>query len=158
MLELVKNFYNTHERYLTPIAFLVGFVIDNITLTRIDLLFDNVVLFSYLLTAALGIFLFHTLHGHVFQFSIVNRLISFLPIVVQFAFGGLFSGFLIFYSRSASFAASWLFILILVGIILGNEKFKRLYAQLSFQIGILYFALFSFANSSARRIILIKLN
>ncbi|MCH7756539.1 DUF2914 domain-containing protein [Patescibacteria group bacterium] len=145
MLEFIKTFYNTHERYLTPIAFLVGFVIDNITLTRIDLLFDNIVLFSYLVIAALGIFLFHTLHGHVFRFSIINRLISFLPIIVQFAFGGLFSGFLIFYSRSASFTASWLFILILVGIILGNELFKKRYAQLSFQIGILYFALFSFS-------------
>ena len=130
---------------MTPVAFLIGFGIDNITLTRIDLLFDNVVLFLYLLTAALGIFLFHTLHRHVFRFLFINRLISFLPIVVQFAFGGLFSGFLIFYSRSASFTASWLFLLVLVGIILGNELFKKRYAQLSFQIGILYFALFSFA-------------
>ena len=43
-----KDFFIRYDKYLSPVALLFGFTLDNITLTRIDLLLDNVILLSYL--------------------------------------------------------------------------------------------------------------
>ena len=64
--------------------------------------------------------------------------------MIQFAFGGLFSGFLSLYSRSASFALSWIFVLVLAFLLLGNERFRKLYVRLSFQIPLYFTVLLSF--------------
>jgi len=64
---------------------------------------------------------------------------------MQYAFGGLFSGYIIFYTRSASATVSWLFITILVLLWLGNERFRGRYKALGFQLGIFYLAIFSYA-------------
>jgi hypothetical protein len=63
---------------------------------------------------------------------------------MQFAFGGLFSGYVIFYSRSATLAGSWPFIVMLLVLLIGNEFFKKPYQRLTFQTGILYTGIFSF--------------
>src|SRR5215469_10964859 len=52
-----------------------------------------------------------------------SRLRGWLPAATQFALGGLWSGFLVFYSRSAVVAQSWPFLLLLTIIFLGNEVF-----------------------------------
>src|SRR5207253_2684542 len=69
------------------------------------------------------------------------------PLVVaatQFAFGGLWSAFLIFYGRSAAFSASWPFLIVLGGIFIGNEVFKKYHSRLVFTCTLLFFALFSY--------------
>ena len=53
--EKIKVLCTKHERYLFPAALLLGFVVDNFTLTRIDLWFDNLILFSYITLAGIGI-------------------------------------------------------------------------------------------------------
>ena len=70
---------------------------------------------------------------------------GFLPLFIQFAFGGLFSGFFIFYSRSATLSASWPFILILLTLLIGNEFFKKRYQRITFQVSIYFVAIFSFS-------------
>src|SRR5439155_22007289 len=45
---------------------------------------------------------------------------TWLPALTQFALGGLWSGFLVFYSRGASLAASWLFLTVLAAFLVGN--------------------------------------
>jgi len=148
--EKIKKFFIKYERSLSYIAFLLGFTVDNLTLTRIDLLFDNLVLFSYLTIAgAIIIFLSFSkqrqLGASVSPSGVFFTVLhSFAPFVMQFAFGGLFSGFFIFYSRSASLSASWPFLLLLAFMLFGNEFFKKKYAKTIFQISIFYFVLFSF--------------
>jgi hypothetical protein len=68
----------------------------------------------------------------------------FLPALVQFVFGGLMSGFLIFYVRGASLGASWPFLLVLLLLFFGNEFMRSRYEQLIFQINVLFFLLFSY--------------
>ncbi len=63
----------------------------------------------------------------------------------QFAIGGLSSGFLVFYSRSAAFASSWLFLLVLVGFLIGNEVFKKYHSRLVFSSLLLFFSLYSYS-------------
>jgi len=134
-----------YEKYLTAGAFLLGFVIDNLTLTRIDLWFDNLVLLSYLLLAASGIALLNIVSIKGSQNAIILRIYPWLSLIVQFAFGGLFSGYFVFYSRSASVISSWVFVLFLIGLLVVNERFKHQYSRFRFQVAILFIAIFSFA-------------
>ena len=55
LFQKYKEFYKRNERYVTGGALLFGFILDNFTLTRIDLKFDNIVLFTYLAIAFFAI-------------------------------------------------------------------------------------------------------
>jgi hypothetical protein len=68
-----------------------------------------------------------------------------LPAATQFALGGLLSGFLVFYSRSAVFAASWPFLLLLAAVLIGNEIFRRYRERLVFTALLFFFLLYSYA-------------
>ncbi|HEY1612663.1 MAG TPA: DUF2914 domain-containing protein [Rhizomicrobium sp.] len=74
-----------------------------------------------------------------------SRLRVWLPAATQFALGGLWSGFLVFYSRSAVLAASWPFLLLLVGFLIGNEVFRKYHSRFVFTSLLLYFAIYSYA-------------
>ena len=141
----VQELTHWYERYISPLALIAGFLSDNfILLKRVDLLQTNALLIFYLVVAALGIVAVHLIEtGRVHNMSIVHKL-PFILIAMQFAFGGLFSGYLSLYSRSASFTASWLFVVVLAILLLANERFTRLYARFSFQISMYFAVLFSF--------------
>jgi len=68
-----------------------------------------------------------------------------LPLVMQFAFGGLFSVFLVFYGRSGSLAANWPFFLLLAGLLVGNEIVRRYYQKIYFNTIVWYTAVFAYA-------------
>lgn len=134
-----------YERYISPLALIAGFIADNLFLTRrVDLLQTNLLFFTYLTVAGLGIILLNMLEtGKIKTMWIVNAT-PLIPVAVQFAFGGLFSGFLSLYSRSAAFATSWIFVVVVAALLLGNERFTRLYVRFTFQISIYFAVLFSF--------------
>lgn len=138
-----RSFVGHH--WLTA-AFLLGFILDNLTLTRVDQVFDNVVLFGYVILAMLSIL---TLYGGIAehfgeQGSRFMRDKS--PIVMQYAFGGLLSGMLIFYGRSGSLSASWPFILILAGVIYGNETIRNRSKRLVYNLVIFFVGLFAYVT------------
>jgi hypothetical protein len=70
---------------------------------------------------------------------------KYLPAATQFALGGLWSAFLVFYSRSASLTASWLFLLTLAAFLVGNEFFRKYHSRLVFASLLLFFAMYSYA-------------
>ena len=70
------------------------------------------------------------------------RVIS--PFLMQYAFGGLLSGFFVFYIRGASLATSWPFLVLLFGLLVGNEFFRTRYQRFTFQVSILFFVLYSY--------------
>lgn len=70
---------------------------------------------------------------------------KYLPAATQFALGGLWSGFLVFYSRSASLTASWLFLGTLIAFLVGNEIFRKYHSRLVFAALLLFFATYSYA-------------
>lgn len=133
-----------YERHVSSFALLCGFVIDALTLKRVDLLFENLALMSYFVIIVVGITVFNIIDVRRYTGKVADKLSYILPLMIQFAFGGLFSGFTIFYYRSGSLAASWPFIIILVGLLLGNELFRKHYARLVFQITVFFASLFFF--------------
>jgi hypothetical protein len=133
-----------HERHLTSAAFLLGFIWDTLTLHRIDLLFENLVFLAYLLIATLGIITYHARPVGYLRFLKEEHLTSWLPFIIQFAFGGLFSGYIIFYSQSASLWGSWPFLALLAALFIGNETFRKRYEVLTFQLSVLFVAIFSY--------------
>ncbi len=117
-------------------AFLAGgFIFDSLTLQRVDLFWDNLVLLFYLFLVALGIVAINLRAGK------HENLVSY---ATQFAFGGLFSGYIIFYSRSASLAASFPFFLMLAVFFVGNEFFREKYKRFNFNLGVFFVAVFSY--------------
>lgn len=134
-----------YERYIAPLALIGGFLLDTfVFLDRVDLLSGNLLLLSYLLIASSGIVLVNLIETGKWTGRFPIAIAPFVPVVVQFAFGALFSGYLSLYSRSASLAVSWIFVIVVAGLLLGNERFRRLYVRFRFQIAILFTSIFTF--------------
>src|SRR5690606_15540004 len=142
-----EAFYEKHERRISSFALVFGFIFDSLTLQRIDLLYENLVILSYIFLAGGGIMLINSFEEHPPENVVLSKIRNYLPLAIQFSFGGLFSAFFIFYSRSAAFSSSWPFLLVLVFLLVGNEFFKKYYQQLVFHTSIYFVAVFSFARS-----------
>ncbi|MDO8594929.1 MAG: DUF2914 domain-containing protein [bacterium] len=145
-MRYITSFVTRYERRLSTLAFVGGFIWDSLTLTRIDRLLDNLVLLSYLVIAFAAIMLINAHGAGKFQGSLGKRGVSFAEFLLPFSIGGLFSGFLIFYSRSGEVWASAPFLLILVVLFLGNEFMRRHYERFLFQMSLFFVALFSYAE------------
>lgn len=152
-LTAAKEWYLRHERRLIPAALLGGFIFDWLTVTRIDRLYENILLMVYILIAAAGIAVINLYDAGRLTAAAGNlrleRVLSWLrltaPLVVQFAFGGLFSVFLVLYSRGGAFTVSWIFLLLLLGLMVGNDLFQRYYRRLSVQVSVLFFCVLLFS-------------
>ncbi len=141
----MKELVYWYERYVSPISLIAGFLADNyILLKRVDLWQTNAILFGYLTVAACGIILINLIEEGRLRWRWIVSIAPLIPVMVQFAFGGLFSGYLSLYSRSAGFAASWIFVLAVAALLISNERFTRLYVRFSFQMSIYFFVLFLF--------------
>ena len=141
-ISLTKGWVEKNERYLSVAFFALGLVFDILTATRVDLFFDNLILVIYLFLAILGICVLYALQ--VRNYPLESKIYRFIPFLAQYSFGGLFSRFVVYYTKSASWTTSWIFLLILLVAFLGNERFRKHYKKVDFQINILYIALFSF--------------
>jgi hypothetical protein len=139
-----KNWFAKNERFLSPLVLIFGFVLDSLTLRRADLLAENIIIGLYLIIAGFCIFWVNLIDGGYFvkKFLVYTR--SYGMCLIQFAFGGLFSAFTIFYSRSGSLYQSWPFLVLLLGSMISTEFLKKHYARISIQISVFYLALFSF--------------
>lgn len=141
----IRQFYFKHERIITPLAFLVGFIWDNLTLRRIDLLFENLTFILNIFIVAASIVLINAYESRRLRLKILEKVARFLPLLMQFSFGGLFSAFFVFYSRSASIISSWPFLLFLLVLFIGNDFFRKRYIKLTFQMSVFFIALFSYS-------------
>ncbi len=140
----LKNWIARHERKLSSLALLSGFVLDALTLRRVDNLYENSVFVFYFLIVGFSIFAINYIEAGLYEREWVGRSHPFLLLLIQFAFGGLFSAFSIFYFRSGSLLSSWPFIFILIGLLIGNEAMRKQYERLIFQVSLLFAALFFF--------------
>lgn len=142
--DVIEILIHKYERYIAPFTFVIGFVLDTVTLKRIDIWFDHYILIAYLLLAAIGIIVVNAYEAGHLHFRPLDWVVPFMPIVVQFGFGGLFSAFVIFYTVSGVIAKSWLFLLVLSVLLIGNERFRKHYQHLVFQLSIFFIVLFSY--------------
>jgi len=136
---------NRHERPLSALGMVSGFGFDNLTYRRIDLPNTQILFILYLLLSASAIALLHLFSRRARNGQPMPRWHSLLPIATQFALGGLWSAFLVFYSRGSVLTASWPFLLVLVAILIGNEFLKEYHSRLAFTSILFFFALYSYA-------------
>lgn len=140
----LKAFYEDKKQYQPVVAFFAGFTWDSFTLTRIDLLLDNLIMFSYILMAGVFIFLVNLIEENVIEKNWILKYKEWYPNLVQFFFGGLFSGYVVYYFQSASITKNGLFLFFLVLLLVSNEFVKKRLSNLTFQIIYYYLAAFSF--------------
>ena len=145
MIKRTFAFIARHERSLSAASMIGGFAFDNYAFRRIDLPNTQLVFIGYLSVAAISMLIMHLLAERVANGKEWPRWRAILPFATQFALGGLWSAFLVFYSRSAVLTASWPFLMVLVAIFLGNEIFKHYHSRLAFAAVLFFFALVSYA-------------
>lgn len=137
----MKNLYQKYERAISFSAIIIGFISDQLTLGRIDSLYGHIAILSYLSIAAASIAITSAPRIKAREGGTIIKIASF---IFQFAIGGLFGAFFVFYSRSAALSGDMIFLFVLGALLLGNELFKSKYAHLAFQIDIFFISLFSY--------------
>lgn len=140
----VKSYISKYERHISSAALLGGFILDSLTLQRIDFLFENLVIIFYITIAGFGILILNLFEANKIRGKFFAGLYKIMPVAIQFAIGGLFSGFLVFYFRSASLIAAWPFVFLLLGLLIGNELLKKYYERTVFNITVYFFCIFLF--------------
>jgi len=125
------------------LGLLAGFIFDLFVADRPDSPFNNLLLISYLGIAGLLIVFLNirTTRRHDTEPTYQPL---FLLFILQFCFGGLASNLLVLYGRSGTFAASTLFFLLLLAMVVGNEFLRSRYAQLRFNIVVYYTLLLTY--------------
>lgn len=142
----VIGWYQRYERYLIPLALVVGLVSDFILFqyTNTQLVFT--ILAGHLTLASAMIALIH--YGDAEAVLPIWRWLKYIrlfaPVALQFSFGALLSSFFIFYWFSGSFFSSWPFITLVVFLLVSNDVLKKYYLRLPVAIGVYYFILFSY--------------
>jgi hypothetical protein len=132
------------KHHWLTVSFLGGFVLDNITLNRVDQLGDNLILFSYVLIAGVSLALLYAGTADKLPEKLRRLMLRWMPLAIQFSFGGLLSGMLVFYSRSGSWSASWPFLLLIIGVMIGNETIKDRAQRLIFNLTVFFIGTFSY--------------
>lgn len=136
-----------NERHVSTVVFIGGFVLDNIAYPYASLESINLLFLGFLVASALCIILNHALHRDRADAapSWRNPFYTLLPIIAQFFIGGLLSGCLILYARSAAFGVSWPFLLVLFAVFVGNEALQKYRERLAFHVILFFFTLYAYA-------------
>ncbi len=121
---LIRLRHIVRHHWLT-LAFVGGFITDFLLLNRVDDVIDNAILSIYVVLATVSLLLFYAGIAQRFGYTWSPRVQKGASIVMQYAYGGLFSGMLIFYGKSGAILSSWPFLFLIIIAILGNELVKN---------------------------------
>lgn len=146
MIFILKEnpFFTLVAQHWLTIAFVLGFITDFLLLNRVDDSFDNFVLFMYVTLATFSLFLFYAGVAEKGGERMGRLLVRVTPGVMQYSFGGLLSGMLIFYGRSGDLIVSAPFLLIIVGVIFANELVEKRSNRLLYNLTVYFIGLFSY--------------
>jgi hypothetical protein len=137
--------WRTWERvkpWWTVVGFVAGFLWDSLTLRRIDRLSDNLLLLAYLLV--LGLLLVLEIRIAAGRLPRLERHKGWVLWATQFALGGLYSAYVVFYFKSASFGREFLYLTVLAGLMVANQFLaERLEAE-RMRVALYWLCAFSF--------------
>ncbi|GJL54436.1 MAG: hypothetical protein NPIRA02_15680 [Nitrospirales bacterium] len=150
------NHLHTHltSPFAPMVFFLAGVTYDTLTLSRIDRLFDNLILLLYLsllgtLVVLTGRLQFDMIPSppqetgwsalHVIQWARPH-----LTKALQFLLGGLFSAYTIFYFQSSSLTTSSLFLAVIILLLIANEWFRHRLSSIKLLVSLYAMVVFSF--------------
>lgn len=137
----VRAFMKQH--WLT-VSFVLGFGTDVMLLNQIDSVVDNLVLFMYAVLASTSLVFFYTGVSQRGPKKLNKKLVAYMPMVMQYSFGGLLSGMLIFYGRSGDWLNSAPYLLLILAVIFGNELVNKRSDKLVFHLTLYFIGLFSY--------------
>lgn len=126
------------------LMFIFGFLNDFLLLNKVDSVIDNVILLLYVLLAMCSILSLYAATAGKLPERWNDRVRKYSQMVMQYAFGGLFSGMLIFYGRSSSLLDAWPFLLIFAAAIYLNETVKDRTGRLVVTIAMFFIGLLSY--------------
>ena len=141
----VPRLSHTIRHYWLTIGFIGGFATDVLLLNRVDDIIDNLILLFYVVLAILSFFGLYLgvaqKAGEVWS----DRFRTTAPLIMQYAFGGLLSGMVIFYSRASDWWTSWPLILLIVAAIIANETARDRASRLIYNSALLFTGLLLYA-------------
>jgi hypothetical protein len=132
------------KRHWLTVSFIFGFITDTILLNRIDNIVDNLILLAYATLATIALFVFYSGVAGRFGEKLSAKVVRFMPGVMQYSFGGLLSGMLIFYGRSGDWVTSAPFLLLILGVIVGNELVHKRSDRLVYHLSLYFVGIFSY--------------
>jgi hypothetical protein len=144
IIDPMPNLLVQVKRYWLTVSFVIGFTVDLILLNRIDSLVDNLILLFNALLATISFILLYVASTERIPEWLAHKLYRYAPIFMQYGFGGLLSGMLIFYGRSGDLIASLPFLLMIVGVIVGNEFVVKRSDKLIYHLALYYVGIFSY--------------
>lgn len=139
-----RLFLHRHEHVVPPILFFGGVTWDVLTLQRIGAFWDNLILGVYLVF--LGGFIVLAILARTDQSLSrpLKKLSAWAPGFIQFLAGGLFSAYVIYTTRSASYSTASLFLLVLVTLLVANEIIWSRQWSPHVLIGVYFLAVFCY--------------
>ncbi len=148
-IKKIISWYSRFEKPISSISLIVGFFVGSLTLTRVDKIFENILIGIQLAAVAICIVILHRQQAkhEISEKSDegLARLHFWATTILQFLFGGILSTYLIFYFRGAVFGVAWPFLLVLVIALLASEALKKNYVRMGFQMGIFFLSLLTFS-------------
>lgn len=144
MLSTAKQFLSLHKKYLPVLFFIGGFVWDSLTLGQIDGWYSNTVLFIYLLSLTICLYIFNLADDNRWEDTFIEPYQQYTPLAIQFFLGGLSSAYVIFFFQSVTFTRTLVFFVILVILLLSNELLRDRISNKYLQFGAYFFVNFTF--------------
>ncbi|WP_300020805.1 DUF2914 domain-containing protein [uncultured Maribacter sp.] len=139
-----RNFIRKHSKYAPILFFIGGFIFDTLTLGRIDRTYDLTVLCLHMTSLSITLYLYNLADDGKWKDTFLARYEEYLPLAIQFFFGGLSSAYVIYFSRSVSLSKTASFFIILVLLLIANEFLKKRISNKYLQFGVYYFISFTF--------------
>lgn len=144
LVQRTTHFYENYKRFLPIVSFTAGFTWDSVTLTRIDLWSDNLILLTYITLLGGMLILVNFINDGMISKKWILKYQNWYPIGIQFFLGGLFSTYVVFYFKSAALTKNWLFLGFLIIILIGNEFIENRLSNLKLQFILYFLATISF--------------
>lgn len=132
------------KHHWQTIAFFCGFLTDILWLNQVDSVLDNATILFYVFLATGSMFFFYAGVTQRFGLWWSGRVHSISSIIMQYSFGGLFSGMLILYGRSGDIFASWPFLVLFAGGMIANELLQKRDEKLIFNLVSYFIGIFSY--------------
>jgi len=132
------------RRYWLTMAFIFGFITDLLLLDTVDDTLDNAILLFYVVLSTVSLVALYIGIAERVPFKLARFMCTYSPLAIQYAFGGLLSGMLIFYGRSGDIFASWPFLFLVIGAIAGNELASNRAQRLVLNLSLYFIGLFSY--------------
>ncbi len=140
------SFASRNERKLGAGLFALGFLTDLLTFTLLPLSTINLFFAAYLILTAVCAFGANVIYKWSTKDVWWRKSLAVLfPLGVQYALGGLLSGFVVFYASHSVVSVSWPFLLLLALVYIGNEYYRKQREHLIFQTVLFFFALYAYA-------------